>query len=1088
MLCSLPAISGVWYVDRDNLSGTEDGLSWATAFQTIQPALDLAARDDEIWVAEGIYDETRPSPNGSLMITQRRVYLYGGFAGTETERNQRDWAVRTTIIDGSNGRGPGIPAYHVIEGNNRATLDGFSITGGRADGEESLGYGGGMYNHGGGVSVANCRFYGNYGLLGGAMHNCLGASAIVENTVFFNNQASEMGGGIYNKAASHRLTNCTFLYNTARDGGGVYNEGGGPRLISCYLGFNNATGSGGGVYNNGAGPTITSTTFESNTAGMDGGGIYTTGGILVAANCTWQANTAQNAGGGAYNSAGTQSFSACRFTANASSVKGGGIYNGGNCAPSLVNCLFSGNISGTAGGAAYNEGGGIQSFTNCTVYGNTADTCGGIFTRTGSTGAIVNCILWNDGNGEIAVDNGGIATADYSDIQGGWPGQGNLDADPALRNPAAGDFRLRAVSPCIDAGTAANAPLTDLAGVVRPQGSEFDMGAYEYVGPRISIVGPSIPITNIGPVEFVLIYTDATSISLIPDDVVLNIEGTASGTIGISGSGAVQRIVTISGISGDGALGISIAAGTALDADGNEAPNAGPSDTVTIDNTPPTVLLQTTASDPTGTTPIPVTALFSESVLGFDASDVGVSNAIVGDFVGAGDSYSFNLYPMSNGPVTATVEAGAATDTAGNPNTPGSLGITFESPSPTVVLATIAPNPTNAAPIPVTATFSESVMDFDATDIVVDNASVDHFTGMDAAYSFDLIPSGGTVVIAVSIPAGVAFNSLGSPNSASAPLIRTYDADPPVVLSVQTTGAMLPEGADCVIMIEYTEQVRENVVRFNGASTRDNICRKSEDIREGDAVLLHGSRIAAQHVAVLATVGCTYPRVYRKARVGIIATGDELVEPTEYPGPSQIRTSNSHQLYAQALTADTLPTYYGIARDTKPAIDSALKRAIAENDVILLSGGVSKGDFDLVPDIMTENGVEILFDSIAIKPGKPTTFGVSPDIYCFGLPGNPVSTFIQFEILVKPFLYKIMGYDFHPFHSMLPLASPIKTKGTDRETWLPVKLTPDGRVEAGAYHGSAHINALCDADGLIVLPIGTTVMQEGTLVRVRPIQ
>ncbi len=302
------------------------------------------------------------------------------------------------------------------------------------------------------------------------------------------------------------------------------------------------------------------------------------------------------------------------------------------------------------------------------------------------------------------------------------------------------------------------------------------------------------------------------------------------------------------------------------------------------------------------------------------------------------------------------------------------------------------------------------------------------------------------------------------------------------------TGAMLPEGADCVVMIEYTEEVREGVVRFTGASTRDNICRRSEDIREGDVVLERGERIAPPHVAVLATVGCVRPRVYRKARVGIIATGDELVEPGERPGPSQIRTSNSCQLYAQALDADTLPTYYGIARDTAASLDGALKRAMAENDVVLLSGGVSKGDFDLVPGIMTQNGIEILFDSIAMKPGKPTTFGVSPTVYCFGLPGNPVSTFIQFEILVKPFLYKLMGHDFRPTHSMLPLASRLEPKRVDRETWLPVRITPDGRVEPGAYHGSAHINALCEADGLIVLPVGAGVFEEGTLVRVRPLQ
>ena len=169
-------------------------------------------------------------------------------------------------------------------------------------------------------------------------------------------------------------------------------------------------------------------------------------------------------------------------------------------------------------------------------------------------------------------------------------------------------------------------------------------------------------------------------------------------------------------------------------------------------------------------------------------------------------------------------------------------------------------------------------------------------------------------------------------------------------------------------------------------------------------------------------------------------------------------------------------------------VNSALKRAIAENDVVLLSGGVSKGDYDFVPEVMQRNGIEILFDSIAMKPGKPTTFGVSPKIYCFGLPGNPVSTFVQFEILVKPFLYRLMGHDFRIAYSVLPLAARVDPRRTDRETWVPVRITADGRAQPGEYHGSAHINALCQADGLIVIPIGSSPLEEGTLVRVRPLQ
>jgi molybdopterin molybdotransferase len=186
-------------------------------------------------------------------------------------------------------------------------------------------------------------------------------------------------------------------------------------------------------------------------------------------------------------------------------------------------------------------------------------------------------------------------------------------------------------------------------------------------------------------------------------------------------------------------------------------------------------------------------------------------------------------------------------------------------------------------------------------------------------------------------------------------------------------------------------------------------------------------------------------------------------------------------------TIGAIPTYYGIAKDTEEAIDGMLKRAIKENDVVLLSGGVSMGDFDLVPKVMQKNGIEILFDSIAMKPGKPTTFGVSPETYCFGLPGNPVSTFIQLELLIKPFLCAIMGHRFQVAYSMLPLAESITRERTDRESWIPVRITEQDTVRAIEYHGSAHINALCQADGLIVAPAGVASLKKGTLVRVRPI-
>jgi molybdopterin molybdotransferase len=211
------------------------------------------------------------------------------------------------------------------------------------------------------------------------------------------------------------------------------------------------------------------------------------------------------------------------------------------------------------------------------------------------------------------------------------------------------------------------------------------------------------------------------------------------------------------------------------------------------------------------------------------------------------------------------------------------------------------------------------------------------------------------------------------------------------------TGAVVPEGADCVIMVEYTENTSDNKIRFTGAKTTDNICLKGEDIKKGEVVVRGGIKISAQHIAVLASLGCTKPLVSVQPRIGIIATGNELVEPGQKPACCQIRNSNSFQLAAQVTSASAIATNYGIATDTEEAIDAMFKKAASENDVVIFSGGVSMGDYDFVPGILEKNNVRLLFEKVAVKPGRPTVFGVSNDVVCFGLPGNQVSTFILFE-------------------------------------------------------------------------------------------
>ncbi len=177
--------------------------------------------------------------------------------------------------------------------------------------------------------------------------------------------------------------------------------------------------------------------------------------------------------------------------------------------------------------------------------------------------------------------------------------------------------------------------------------------------------------------------------------------------------------------------------------------------------------------------------------------------------------------------------------------------------------------------------------------------------------------------------------------------------------------------------------------------------------------------------------------------------------------------------------------YYGIAKDSIDEIDNLFGKAADECDVITVSGGVSMGDFDFVPEIFKKNNIKLLFEKIALKPGKPTVFGVRDKLYCFGIPGNPVSTFVVTELLIKPFLYKLMGHEYTPVNIKLPLAESINRRDTERLGWFPVRITSDGYIKPIDYHGSAHINSLSNADGLISMNAGIAELSRESFVSVR---
>ncbi len=301
------------------------------------------------------------------------------------------------------------------------------------------------------------------------------------------------------------------------------------------------------------------------------------------------------------------------------------------------------------------------------------------------------------------------------------------------------------------------------------------------------------------------------------------------------------------------------------------------------------------------------------------------------------------------------------------------------------------------------------------------------------------------------------------------------------------TGAMVPEGADCVVMVEYVKELSPGRIVFTGSKTADNIAIKGEDIKEGDVALKKGVLIKPQHIAVMASVGCVTPSVYKNPRVAVLNTGDEIVEPSTRPEGTCIRNSNGPQLVAQIMITGAVPDYMGIVADTPGATDKALKAALDSSDILLITGGVSAGDFDYVPSIIKKNGIEPEFEKVAVKPGRPTVFGRKGNAFVFGLPGNPVSSYIIFELMVKPFIYKWMGYSYTSPPIRMPMAAGYKRKKSDRIAWVPVFFNERNEAVPVDYHGSAHIHALCYADGIIPVHKGVNEIKKGEMVDVRQI-
>jgi len=391
--------------------------------------------------------------------------------------------------------------------------------------------GGGMYNVHSSPTVTDCDFRYNTASHGGAMSNNSSTPTVTDCKLWFN--TATHGGGMYNYDSNATVTDCNFRGNWAdSDGGGMENVGSSPTVTDCNFSENTASDSGGGMYNLiNSSPTVTNCTFSGNSASSSGGGMYNDDSSSpTVTDCNFTANSA-GFGGGMHNFYYSSPLvTNCTFSGNLATDPGnghgGGMGNWNNCSPTLTNCIFSGNFAADFGGGiggafdssptlinctfsanyAVWAGGGMfisstETVINCTFSSNSAgESGGGIHNYWGSSPTVTNCILWGNTPDEIFNDATSSSTVTYSDVQGGWPGMANIDADPWFVDAGAGNFRLASGSPCIDAGDNTAVPalvITDLDGNPRiADGNNdgnpvVDMGAYELATPPV----PPVPVT-----------------------------------------------------------------------------------------------------------------------------------------------------------------------------------------------------------------------------------------------------------------------------------------------------------------------------------------------------------------------------------------------------------------------------------------------------------------------------------------------------------------------------------------------------------------------------------------------------------------
>ncbi|PYU07958.1 MAG: molybdopterin molybdenumtransferase MoeA [Acidobacteria bacterium] len=302
------------------------------------------------------------------------------------------------------------------------------------------------------------------------------------------------------------------------------------------------------------------------------------------------------------------------------------------------------------------------------------------------------------------------------------------------------------------------------------------------------------------------------------------------------------------------------------------------------------------------------------------------------------------------------------------------------------------------------------------------------------------------------------------------------------------TGAALPEGADAVIMIEHTSRERDTVHLDRAVKPGQHVVRRGSEQAAGQTVLSAGTRIGFAEIAAAAQVGAANPVVTRKPRIAILSTGDEVVDFASTPGPFQIRNSNSVSLAAQVGLTGGEPVVLGNARDSLDDLRAKITAGL-EADALILSGGVSMGKYDLVEPVLSEFAAEVIFDAVAIRPGKPVVFALCKGKPVFGLPGNPVSTMVTFDLFVRPAIDILSGTEPRPLPFIEATLTASLSEKAGLTHFLPAKLTwrsDKAHVSSVPWQGSGDVVAMAHANCLLVVPADRETIEAGEHVHVLP--